>query len=34
MNTEMDYLVMGSFALERVAQPQRKTERRVAPQAD
>jgi carbamoyltransferase len=34
MNTEMDYLVMGSFVLERVAQPQRKTERRVAPQAD
>jgi carbamoyltransferase len=34
MNTEMDYLVMGSFVLERVAQPQRKTERRVAPQTD
>jgi carbamoyltransferase len=34
MNTEMDYLVMGSFVLERVAQPQQKTERRVAPQAD
>jgi carbamoyltransferase len=34
MNTEMDYLVMGDFVLERVAQPQHKTERRVAPQAD
>jgi carbamoyltransferase len=34
MNTEMDYLAMGSFVLERVAQPQHKTERRVAPQAD
>ncbi|HXD01556.1 MAG TPA: carbamoyltransferase C-terminal domain-containing protein, partial [Verrucomicrobiae bacterium] len=34
MNTEMDFLVMGSFVVERVAQPQHKTERRVAPQAD
>jgi carbamoyltransferase len=34
MNTEMDYLVMGSFVIERVAQPKRKMERRVAPQAD
>jgi carbamoyltransferase len=34
MNTEMDYLVMGSFMIERLAQPQRKTERRVALQAD
>jgi len=34
MNTEMDYLVMGSFVIERVAQPQRKMERRVAPQTD
>ncbi len=34
MNTEMDYLVLGSFVIERTAQPQRKMERRVAPQAD
>ncbi len=34
MNTEMDYLVMESFVIERAVQPQRKTERRVAPQAD
>jgi carbamoyltransferase len=34
MNTEMDYLVLGSFVIERTAQPQRKMDRRVAPQAD
>ena len=34
MNTEMDYLIMGSFVIERTAQPQQRTERRVAPQAD
>ena len=33
MNTEMDYLIMGSFVIERLAQPQQ-AERRVAPQAD
>jgi carbamoyltransferase len=32
VNTEMDYLVIGSFVLERTAQP--KAQRRVAPQAD
>jgi carbamoyltransferase len=34
MNTEMDCLVLGSFMLDRAAQPSRRTERRVAPQAD
>jgi carbamoyltransferase len=34
MNTEMDYLIMGSFVIERTAQPQRKIERRILPQAD
>ena len=28
MNTEMDYLIMGSFVIERTAQPQQKIERR------
>jgi len=34
VNTEMDYLVMGSFVLERSAQPRQKIQRRVVPQAD
>jgi carbamoyltransferase len=34
MNTEMDYLIMGSFVIERTAQPRQKIQRRIAPQAD
>ena len=34
MNTEMDYLIMGSYVIERTAQPQQRKERRVAPQQD
>jgi carbamoyltransferase len=34
MNTEMDFLVMGSFVIERIAQPQQKISRRILPQAD
>lgn len=34
MNTEMDYLILGNFVLERLAQPCAKIERCVAPQAD
>jgi len=34
MNTEMDYLVMGHFVIERAAQPRKKVERRILPQAD
>ncbi len=34
MHTEMDYLIMGSFVIERTAQPQQKIQWRVAPQAD
>ncbi len=34
VNTEMDYLIMGSFVIERTAQPQRRTERRFTPQPD
>jgi carbamoyltransferase len=34
MNTEMDYLVIGNFIVERLAQPHAVVERRVAPQAD
>ena len=34
MNTEMDYLVIGNFIIERLAQPGAKIERRVAPQTD
>jgi len=34
VNTEMDYLIMGSFVIERAAQPRQKIERRIAPQAD
>jgi carbamoyltransferase len=34
MNTEMDYLIVGHFVIERTAQPQKKVERRILPQAD
>ncbi len=34
MNTEMDYLVVGNFIIERMAQPRAAVERRIAPQAD
>ena len=34
VNTEMDYLVMGGFILDRAAQPSRRIERRVTPQTD
>ena len=34
MNTEMDYLIMGSFVIERTAQPRKAMSRRVLPQAD
>ena len=34
MNTQMDYLIMGSFVIERIAQPQQKISRRILPQAD
>jgi carbamoyltransferase len=34
VNTEMDYLVMGSFVLERTRQPHRRLERRVQLQPD
>src|SRR5208283_2974781 len=34
MNTEMDYLIMGSFVIERAAQPRQKIQRRIFPQAD
>jgi carbamoyltransferase len=34
INTEMDYLIMGSFVIERTAQPQQKIARRILPQAD
>jgi len=34
MNTEMDYLILGSFVIERTAQPNVKIARRVAPQLD
>ena len=34
MNTEMDYLIMGSHVIERTAQPKNHVPRRVAPQAD
>lgn len=34
VNTEMDYLVLGSFVLERAAQPAQRLERRVALQPD
>ena len=34
MNTEMDYLILGSFVIERTAQPNVRFIRRVAPQLD
>ena len=34
MNTEMDYLVIGNFIIERLAQPGAKIKRHVAPQKD
>lgn len=34
MNTEMDCLIIGSFVVERLAQPQGKIQRLVSPQAD
>jgi carbamoyltransferase len=34
VHTEMDYLVIGNFLLDRAEQPARPAERRVAPQAD
>jgi carbamoyltransferase len=34
MNTEMDYLIMGSFVIERLAQPQQNVLRRILPSAD
>jgi carbamoyltransferase len=34
MNTEMDYPIMGSFVIERTAQPQQKISRRILPSAD
>jgi carbamoyltransferase len=34
VNTEMDHLVIGSFVLDRAAQPQRRVERRTALQPD
>jgi carbamoyltransferase len=33
-NTEMDYLILGSFVIERAAQPRQKIQRRIAPQVD
>ena len=34
MNTEMDYLIMGSFVIDRLAQPHQHVQRRVLPQTD
>ncbi len=34
MNTEMDYLIVGSYVIERTAQPRQKIERRLLPQDD
>ena len=34
MNTEMDFLILGSFVVERTAQPQQNISRRILPQAD
>ncbi len=34
MNTEMDWLILGSFVIERTVQPKKAVTRRVAPQAD
>ncbi|HEY5233406.1 MAG TPA: carbamoyltransferase [Verrucomicrobiae bacterium] len=34
MNTEMDYLIIGNFVIERLVQPRARIERRIAPQVD
>jgi carbamoyltransferase len=34
MNTEMDYLILGSYVIERTAQPKTNLSRRVEPQTD
>jgi carbamoyltransferase len=34
MNTEMDYLILGSFVIDRAAQPRQKISRRILPSAD
>jgi carbamoyltransferase len=34
INTEMDWLVLGNFVVERLAQPQKHISRQVQPQAD
>lgn len=34
MNTEMDFLIMGSYVIERTEQPRQNVARRIAPQAD
>ncbi len=34
MNTEMDYLIVGNFIIERLAQPRARVERHIAPKAD
>src|SRR6185436_13955488 len=34
INTEMDYLIMGGFVLDRAAQPHRQTQRRMALEPD
>ena len=34
VHTEMDYLMLGNFMLDRLEQPARTAERRVAPQKD
>jgi carbamoyltransferase len=34
MNTEMDWLILGDFVIERTAQPRQTVARRLAPQAD
>jgi carbamoyltransferase len=34
MNTEMDYLILGRFVIERTAQPQSNVARRILPSAD
>jgi carbamoyltransferase len=34
VNTEMDFLIIGSFVIERAAQPKKNLARRVAPQTD
>jgi carbamoyltransferase len=34
MNTEMDYLIMGSFVIERTAQPHQQIKRRILPSGD